>query len=62
MLLLIAGLRTLKSLKKVIIDSGLTEMLDKVTFNGFSKEKEDVEKIVEGYKSIIMQLERLFWK
>ena len=51
-----------KIIKKVIIDSGLTEMLDKVTFNGFSKEKEDAEKIVEGYRSIIMQLERLFWK
>ena len=42
-----------KTIKKVIIDSGLAKMLDKVTFNGFKdgKGKEDVEKMVEEYKN-----------
>ena len=42
-----------KMIKKVIIDSGLAKMLDKVTFNGFNggKGKEDVEKMIEEYKN-----------
>ena len=42
-----------KSIRKVIINSGLANMLEKVTFNGFKygKGKEEVEKLVEEYKN-----------
>ena len=40
-----------KIIKKVIIDSGLAKILDKVTFNGFIEGKEDVEKMVQEYKN-----------
>ena len=42
-----------KIIKKVIIDSGLAKMQDKVTFNGIINEKgkEDVEKMVRKYKN-----------
>ena len=41
-----------KIIKKVIIDSGMAKMLDRVTFNGFmnDEEDEDVEKMIEEYK------------
>ena len=40
-----------KMIKKVIIDSELEKMLDKVTFNGFNGEKGGVERMVEEYKN-----------
>ena len=43
------GFANTKLIKKVIIDSGLAKMLDKVTFKGFRKGKGDVEKMKKEY-------------
>ena len=40
-----------KIIKKVIIDSGLAKMLDKVTFNGFIEGKEVLENMIEEYRN-----------
>ena len=55
------GFDNTKMIKKVIIDSGLAEILDKVTFDGSIEVegKGDIEKMIEDYKN---ETKNIIWK